>query len=191
MTEESLQQKAAKIKLFIFDFDGVFTDGKIHYHDGNQQRKTRVFDVQDGLGINLARQAGIKTAIITGSLGFTVRDRANDLYIDILKAGYLYKVDAYREILKKLKIKEEETAYMGDDIIDLPLLCRVGLSIAVQNARPEVKEHVDMVTERTGGDGAIREAVEFILKAKGLWQDIIDDYLADGLSAKALRPNSQ
>lgn len=166
--------KAKKIKMFIFDIDGVLTDGKIVYTDSGQEIK--FFDVKDGHGIKIMQRAGIEGAFITARNSKVVAIRAKDLGIEYVYQGNLNKIDAFNDLVDKSGIKPEEMAYIGDDIIDLPILTRVGLSFAVGDALDEVKDAVDVVTDKLGGNGAVREAVELILKSTGLWDDATERY---------------
>lgn len=163
-----------EIKIVIFDVDGVLTDGNIVLDaNGNE---SKAFNVQDGTGIIYLHRAGIKTAIISGRESKVVEHRAKELCIKDVHLGILNKIEAYEEILKKHEIKDTETCYIGDDLIDLPILRRVGFSVAVPNATIEVKESVSFVTNAPGGHGAIRELAEKILKLQGKWDMIISRY---------------
>lgn len=164
------------VKMLLLDVDGVLTDGSIIYDDGNVE--TKIFNVKDGLGIRLLIDAGIEVGIITGRASGALTNRCANLGIHHLYAGVKDKTSALDDILKKTGIKAEETAFMGDDLPDLAVLKKVGVSIAVNDADETVKKHVDMVTSRKGGDGAVREVCEGILKARNLWNDIIDGYMA-------------
>jgi len=164
------------VKMLLLDVDGVLTDGSIIYDDGNIE--TKVFNVKDGLGLRLLLDAGIEVGIITGRASGALTNRCANLGIRHLYDGVTDKTSALDDLVKKTGIKAEETAFMGDDLPDLPVLKKVGLSIAVNDADETVKKHVDMVTSRNGGDGAVREVCEGILKAKNLWNDIIDAYIA-------------
>jgi len=164
------------VKMLLLDVDGVLTDGSIIYDDGNIE--TKVFNVKDGLGLRLLLDAGIEVGIITGRASGALTNRCANLGIRHLYDGVTDKTSALDDLVKKTGIKAEETAFMGDDLPDLPVLKKVGISIAVNDADETVKKHVDMVTSRNGGDGAVREVCEGILKAKNLWNDIIDAYIA-------------
>ena len=173
---EKILAKARRIKLILMDADGVLTEGKVTYGNGNLELKS--FDVKDGAGIELARKAGIKTGIISGRQSGALQRRAKELRIDEVHQKVINKVEVYKQILGRYSLRDEEVAYIGDDILDLPLLSRVGLSAAVADAHPEVKKRVDLVTTSTGGRGAVRELVELILRAQGKWDTIVQDFLS-------------
>ena len=157
-----------KIKAIAMDVDGVMTDGRIIY-DGNGQ-ELKFFDVQDGYAIARARKEGLKTAVISARSSRAVRARTDDLKIDKVYLNAYPKLSAYEDLLKALKLKDEDVCFIGDDLPDIPVLRRAGLSVAVQNAAPEVKKTCDLVTRRNGGRGAVREVIEKILKAQGKWK---------------------
>lgn len=161
------EEKARRTRLLLLDVDGVLTDGGIVYdQDG---RETKRFHVRDGHGIKMLRRAGISTGIITGRTSGVVPVRARELGIDIVRQGAEDKVQVFRAILEETGLSPEETAYVGDDIVDLPLLRAVGFSASVADAEPYVRDAVDFVSSRGGGRGAVREIIEFILRATGSW----------------------
>ena len=160
--------------MVIIDVDGVLTDGKIFLNDNGNESKA--FYAQDGTGIAYLHRAGIKTAIISGRKSKAVEYRAKELHIEDVYQGALKKIDVYEKILKKHKIQENEICYIGDDLIDLPILRRVGFSVAVPDAPAEVKESVSYITNAQGGHGAVREVVEKILKSQGKWDMIMSRY---------------
>jgi len=162
------------VKMVIMDVDGVLTDGKIILDAKGIESKA--FYVQDGSAITYLHRAGIKTAIISGRESKVVELRAKELCIEDVYLGIHKKLEAYEQILKKHKIKDGEICYIGDDLIDLPILRRVGFSVAVPNAPSEVKEHVTHITAAPGGYGAVREVTEKILKSQGKWDAIISRY---------------
>lgn len=168
-------ERARKIKLIIFDVDGVLTDGNIHLNERGEVFKS--FNCQDGLGISLAKKAGMKTAIITGRKSKIVEFRANELKIDEIYQGKQNKLEAFAFIQKKYNLEAEEIAYIGDDFLDLPILVRVGFAAAVANAVDEVKERAHFVADRCGGDGAVRQIMEFMLKAQGHWERLVSSYI--------------
>ena len=169
---------ASKIKMIIFDVDGVLTDGKIVIGNGGEVLKE--FNAQDGLGISLLRQNGVIPAIITGRTSGIVAHRAKELKIEDFYQGAKDKTLALRELKEKHQLEFSEMAYVGDDLIDLPVMMQVGLSFAVGNAVLEVKDHANYVTKNYGGNGAVREISEILLKAQGKWGNIIDSYLLQG-----------
>lgn len=157
---------AAKIELLVLDVDGVLTDGGLYYDpEGNV---TKRFDVQDGLGIKIGQSAGLKFAVITGLNHGSVESRVKELGIEEYHAGHLRKVPLLQGIAKRLKLEMDQIAYIGDDWVDAAPMGLVGLPIAVPNAQPEILEIAEWVTHAQGGHGAVREAIHFILKARGL-----------------------
>lgn len=190
MPKSSAAARARKIKLILFDVDGVFTDGKIWIfpapagspptgmQPGVGLIEAKGFHAHDGTAIMLARMAGIKTGIITKRISETVALRARDLKIDHVYQGIQDKASAFAQILEKDGITPAEAAFVGDDVIDLPAMRRCGLAIAVKNARPEVKAEAHWATAHAGGDGAARDAVEYILKAQGKWKRVVEEYMA-------------
>jgi 3-deoxy-D-manno-octulosonate 8-phosphate phosphatase (KDO 8-P phosphatase) len=209
MPKPSATARARKIKLIIFDVDGVLTDGKIWIFPapggsqggGAQQSilersaqhpgqggfglhstsliEAKGFHAHDGTGISLARMAGIKTGIITKRISETVALRARDLKIDHVHQGIQDKASVFAQILDKDGITAAEAAFVGDDVIDLPAMRKCGLAIAVKNARPEVKAEAHWTTPHSGGDGAARDAVEYILRAQGKWKQAVEDYIVE------------
>lgn len=159
---ESPELKKENIKMFIMDVDGTLTDGKIYISPRGEEFKA--FNVQDGLGIKLLRERGIIPVIITGRNSEIVRIRAAELGIDEVYQGVDDKLAVYRGLKEKYSLADEEVAYIGDDLNDLPLINLAGLSFAVADAVQAVKEKVSFVTTRNGGEGAVREAIEVILQ---------------------------
>ncbi|MHB8622727.1 MAG: 3-deoxy-manno-octulosonate-8-phosphatase KdsC [Sulfuricaulis sp.] len=168
---------AAKIKLLVFDVDGVLTDGQLVIGDDGQEYKA--FNSRDGHGIKMLQRHGVTVGIITGRSSDVVRHRAKDLVIKHVHQGCQEKLPAYRKMIAKLKLAPEQTAYVGDDVVDLPLMLQVGFSIAVQNAHPLVKKHAHWVTPSIGGYGAAREACEMIMYAQGNFASEMQRYLGD------------
>lgn len=169
---KSLKEQLKKVKLLILDVDGVLTNGEIVVNDLGQE--TKIFNVQDGFGIVIFRKAGLKTAIISARASKAVRHRAKDLGIDKVYLNSRDKVKSYKEILKDLKMKDENVCFIGDDLPDLALMNQVGVKITVPNARPEIKRVVQHVTKKQGGQGAVREVIELILKTQGRWKKIVE-----------------
>lgn len=173
-TEERLREKAGRVRLLMLDIDGVMTDGRIIVDDAGIESKH--FDVRDGHGLKLLMRYGIDVAIITGRKSRVVEHRAADLEIAEVHQGIWHKQEVLPGILERRKLAAEETAYVGDDVVDIPLLHRVGFAVAVADAVPEVIAAADYVTRRRGGRGAVREVCELILKAKGLWPEVAARY---------------
>lgn len=169
-----MQEQLAKIKLLLLDVDGVLTDGRIIYD--NHGNELKAFDVKDGHGLKMLQRAGIKIGIITGRSSGVVARRAEELSIEILYQGALQKLEPYQEILSALKITDEQVAYVGDDVVDLPILQRVGFSATVADAVPEVFPLVDYVASRPGGRGAVREICDLLLRASGRWDELTKRY---------------
>ena len=167
-----------KIKLLVLDVDGVLTSGQIIFgRDGELMKK---FHAQDGLGITLAHKVGLNIAIITGRESQMVELRCAELSIKDVYQGSMSKTEALAQLLAKYDLTVDQVAYVGDDLNDLPVLIRVGLPCATANAVPEVKQYAHLVTKQTGGNGAVREVIEYILKAQGKWESIINVYLQGG-----------
>ncbi|MCY2931397.1 MAG: HAD hydrolase family protein [Planctomycetota bacterium] len=162
------------IKLLVLDVDGVMTDGGIILTDGGEQAKR--FHVRDGAGMKYWRRAGGKLAMITGRGGQVIGRRAKELDVDAVRTDALDKLPAYLDVLKELGFSPEQTAVMGDDLPDLPLLQRCGLAIATADAAEEVRREAAFVTQAPGGHGAVREAIEWIMKKTGAWDGILARY---------------
>lgn len=172
--EEQVIQKIRKVKLLILDVDGVLTDGRIVVDDAGLESKA--FDVKDGHGLKMVMRFGIDVVLLTGRRSRVVEHRAADLGITEVHQGILNKVEAFAEILNRRNMTPEETACVGDDVVDIPLLRRAGFSVAVADAVPEVRRVVDHVTQQRGGWGAVREVCELILKAQNRWTDVAARY---------------
>jgi 3-deoxy-D-manno-octulosonate 8-phosphate phosphatase (KDO 8-P phosphatase) len=170
----TLLERARQIRLLMMDVDGVLTDGRImqdcHGHE------LKVFDVKDGHGIVMAHRAKLRTALISGRESETITHRAKELGIELVFQKIWNKLDVYEKILVDTKLTHDEVAYIGDDLIDIPLLRRVGLAVAVADAVEEVKAVAHLITQRPGGQGAVREVIELILKAQGHWDSLIERY---------------
>ena len=207
------KKRAKKIKLLLFDVDGVLTDGKLYIFPappGVQQTifskhhasehvgqggfglhsesyiEAKGFHAHDGTSISLARLAGIRTGLITKRISETVALRARDLKLEFVYQGIQDKLTVFEEIIKQAGIKAAEAAFVGDDVIDLPVMRNCGLAIAVANARDEVKEEAHYETPHSGGDGALRDAVEYILKAQGKWKQVMEKYIGERSPKKAV-----
>jgi 3-deoxy-D-manno-octulosonate 8-phosphate phosphatase (KDO 8-P phosphatase) len=162
----SLKEKFKKLKLLILDVDGVLTDNSIIIDDNGIESKR--FNISDGLGIYLAKKAGIEVALISGRDSKATRVRAKELKIKNIYLGENHKIVAFEKIKNKLKVKDKEICFMGDDILDLPLLKKVGVPITVKGSNPVVEKSVLYVTFAKGGEGAVREVIDLILKSKNI-----------------------
>ena len=172
----ALKKRAAQIKLFLMDVDGTMTDGGVillSQPDGSALEIKR-FDAHDGQGLTLAHTAGIRTGCITGRESPALLRRAHEMKMDYIYMKIALKMPAYEEILAKAGVKDAEVAYVGDDLPDIPILKRVGLAVAVGDAVADVKKIAHYTTKAHAGRGAIREAIELILKSKGIWDELID-----------------
>jgi 3-deoxy-D-manno-octulosonate 8-phosphate phosphatase (KDO 8-P phosphatase) len=172
---KDINEKAARIRLLIFDVDGVLTDGSLFVGDDGQEYKA--FNSRDGHGIKMLLKYGVEIAIITGRTSKVVEHRMANLGINHIYQGKLDKLPAYEELRTKLDIRPEETAYVGDDVVDLPVMRQVGLAIAVQDAHPLVLRHSHWQTPSAGGRGAARDVCEMLMEAKGVLQDELGRYL--------------
>jgi 3-deoxy-D-manno-octulosonate 8-phosphate phosphatase (KDO 8-P phosphatase) len=172
--EEELRSRILPVRLMIFDVDGVLTDGRIIYHDDGSEIKA--FDVQDGHGVKLLQRAGIEVCLITGRSCRAVEHRAHGLGIMRVYQGARDKLEAYEQILEETGLKQEETGFMGDDLIDIPLLRRVGLAATVPNAVPDVIPYAHYVSRARGGHGAAREVCDLLLRVQGLWDEVTRRY---------------
>jgi 3-deoxy-D-manno-octulosonate 8-phosphate phosphatase (KDO 8-P phosphatase) len=173
-TGADLIAKMRKVKVLILDVDGVLTDGRIIMSDDGQE--TKCFNVRDGHGLKLIRRAGIEVIFLTGRKSRVVELRARELGIEKVYQGVLDKLAVFNEILESSGLAPEQVACMGDDIVDLPVLRRVGFSITVSDAHEEVLMAVDLVTKNPGGRGAVREVCEMILKTQGMWEELMGRY---------------
>jgi len=182
------EARAKKIKVLIFDVDGVLTDGQIFVIPGPDGHgiEAKGFAAHDGLGISLARLGGLRIGIITKRQSQTVAIRANDLKLEFVYQGQSHKMNAINEIVAKAGITIDQLAYVGDDIIDLPVMRACGLAIATANARKQIKDIAHYTTPNPGGFGAGRDAVEFILTAQGSLDKVIEEYLDESNSAAAV-----
>ncbi len=174
--EQRVLWRASRVKLLVLDVDGVLTPGTIVYTDQGEQIQS--FHVQDGLGIKLLMGAGIEIAIISSRSSGALTRRADELGIKKCFQGVRDKIYIYDSLLDELGLQDEEAAYVGDDWVDLPVLTRVGLSVAVANAAFPLKDYAHYVTRSSGGRGAVREVCDLILTAKGLWNDVLQSMLS-------------
>ncbi len=201
---QSAKARAKRIKLLLFDVDGVLTDGKLFIFPapGGIEQTTlnhpskrtgqggfgfssqtlieaKGFHAHDGTAISLARLGGIKTGLITKRVSETVALRARDLKLEHVHQGIQDKLTVFRQIIQQEGITSSEAGFVGDDVIDLPVMRNCGLAIAVANARDEVKSEAHYLTPHAGGDGALRDAIEFVLKAQGKWQQVVEEYISE------------
>jgi 3-deoxy-D-manno-octulosonate 8-phosphate phosphatase (KDO 8-P phosphatase) len=206
------KKRAKKIKLILFDVDGTLTDGKLFFipvPPGLQQTtledaakhtgkpgfglasasaiEVKGFHAHDGAGISLARLGAIKTGLITKRISETVALRARDLKLDHVHQGIQDKLTCMEQIMKQENLQRSEVCFVGDDVIDLPAMRISGLAIAVANARDEVKKEAHFVTPNSGGNGAARDAIEYVLKAQGKWKNVVDEYVCERSPAKKRR----
>ena len=182
------EARANRIKVLIFDVDGVLTDGQIFVMPNSEGKgvEAKGFAAHDGLGISLARIAGLRIGIITKRRSETVAIRARDLKLEFVYQGQSHKMKAVEEILARAEITIDELAYVGDDIIDLPVMRACGLAIATANAREQVKAIAHYTTPNSGGFGAGRDAIDFILSARGVLEQTIEQYLDEDNPAAAV-----
>lgn len=161
---QKFQEKLRRLKLLILDVDGVLTDNGVYVgSDGNEFKK---FNIQDGFGIHLLQKAGVKVAFLSGRYSKSTEYRAKELEVKYVYNGYRDKLKAYQGLKRKLRLKDQEIAFVGDDLPDIPVLKNVGVPMTVANAQAEVKKTADYITKTSGGQGAVREIINLILKAK-------------------------
>jgi YrbI family 3-deoxy-D-manno-octulosonate 8-phosphate phosphatase len=167
-------ESCRNVTLVLSDVDGVLTDSGIIYD--NQGVETKRFDIRDGLGIKLWQKAGFRFGMLTSRSSQCVRLRASELGVELLRQGCEDKLPAAQQILRELRLQPSQVCYIGDDLPDLPVMRQVGWSVAVADAVQEVRNAASFVTKRPGGQGAVRETIEFLLKAKGMWDDLLRRY---------------
>lgn len=172
---QKIIEKAKKLKLLILDVDGVLTDGRLFFDDNGKEYKT--FHARDGHGIKLLRQTGVEVAIISGRKSNSVALRMKSLGVELVYQGHENKIAAFNEIIESLSITPDQAAHVGDDLLDLPVMTRVGLSIAVNDANDAVKEYADWCLSTPGGLGAVREVCDFIMQAQGTFDDVLKSYM--------------
>jgi 3-deoxy-D-manno-octulosonate 8-phosphate phosphatase (KDO 8-P phosphatase) len=171
---QEIGARASRVSVLLIDVDGVLTDGRIVYADYGDELKC--FDVQDGAGLVFWNRVGLRSAIITARHSRLVKRRAKEMRVDYLAQRQLLKLPAYERMLKRFRVTDEQVCAIADDLMELPILRRVGLAVAVANAVDEVRRAAHYVTTRSGGRGAVREVVDMILKAKGLWDQVLQRY---------------
>ncbi|MBI4003689.1 MAG: HAD hydrolase family protein [Candidatus Omnitrophica bacterium] len=169
-----MQKRAVNITALVIDVDGVLTDGRIVYAEYGDELK--FFDVKDGAGLVFWHRSGLKSAIITARSSRLMKRRAKELRVDILIQGALMKLPPYERLLKRWRLRDEQVCCIGDDLMELPILRRAGLAVAVPGAVEEVRRISHYITQNPGGRGAVREVIDHLLKAKGLWDAVIDRY---------------
>jgi 3-deoxy-D-manno-octulosonate 8-phosphate phosphatase (KDO 8-P phosphatase) len=167
--------KAKKIELVIFDIDGVMTDGGLFFD--NQGGEYKAFNSLDGHGLRMLQECGVRVAVITGRKSELVEHRMRDLGVSLLYQGYRDKKPAFKALLKEVGLRKDQITYVGDDVVDLPVMSQLDFAIAVQNAHPFVKQHAHWITNRSGGKGAVRDVCEFLLEARGMLDDKLHSYL--------------
>lgn len=175
MTGKEIIKRAKKIKLLLTDVDGVLTDGNMYFVENQKSDLLEIkgFHAQDGIGLWLLRQFGIKTGMITGRISPAAQGRAKTLCMKYVYQGFLGKLTPFEEISRKENLKYDEIGFIGDDLIDLSVLKKAGLACATKNAVPEVKKIAHFVTSKKGGEGAVREICELLLKSQGKWQQAL------------------
>lgn len=173
---QDILEKAKKIKLVIFDIDGVLTTGALFIGDDGQEYKA--FNSKDGHGLRMLQDSGVEVAIITGRKSNVVAHRAGDLGISRVYQGKREKLPAYLELLEETGLNHQDIAYVGDDVVDLPVMSKVGLAICVQDGHPFVKKHSHWITDRNGGCGAGRDVCELIMEAQGNLQAMLESYIS-------------
>ncbi len=167
----ALGSRARRVALILMDVDGVLTDGRVTYIGDRGEAKS--FDVRDGTGLRLAREAGLGTGIISGRGGAAALRRASELDLDEIHLKVRDKLAKYEAILRRRSLTDGQVCYIGDDVLDLPILERAGLPVAVADAHPEVLRRTRFVTRAPGGRGAVREVIDAILRAQGIWKDLL------------------
>jgi 3-deoxy-D-manno-octulosonate 8-phosphate phosphatase (KDO 8-P phosphatase) len=173
--EATLVARARCIRLLLFDVDGVLTDGKVLIHpDGSESKQ---FAIKDGIAIVAAQRNGLLTGLLSGRAAAATAHRARQLGMPIVYENVTTKIDTYQQILDAHGLRDEQVAYMGDDLLDLPVLLRAGLSAAPADAAPEVRARVSWVSRARGGEGAARELIELVLRAQEKWDAIVENYL--------------
>jgi 3-deoxy-D-manno-octulosonate 8-phosphate phosphatase (KDO 8-P phosphatase) len=179
-------QRARRIKLVLFDVDGVLTDGKIILHaDGSESKQ---FDIRDGTGIVWARRAGLTVGFLSARTSSATAQRAAQLGVTLVHQGVASKLETYEHLVDELLLEDDQIAYMGDDLLDAPVLARVGLAAAPADAVEAVRDRVHWVSRADGGHGAARELVEVILRAQGKWDALVAEYLTAAAESPQTRP---
>jgi len=170
-----IERRASRIKLLLMDCDGVLTDGRLWLTEEGDDQKS--FNTRDGLGLSLLHREGLRSGIISGRNSRAVTRRAQELGIEFVRQGDPDKIEAFQQILQQAGVDENEVAFIGDDLNDIPIMQRAELAVAVADAAVETLSVAHYVTQARGGQGAVREVIELILKSQGRWSDLIDNYL--------------
>lgn len=176
-SRRDLAARARRVRLLVMDVDGVLTDGRMMLSERGDELKS--FHTHDGVALALARRAGLKTAMVTGEASTIAKARGAKLGVDAVVLGARRKAKTVDALLAEYELTADAAAYIGDDLLDVPALQRVGLAIAVADAVPEVRNVADLVLKTRGGEGAVRECVELILRAQGSWQAVVEAYVRD------------
>ncbi|HTU46308.1 MAG TPA: HAD hydrolase family protein [Bryobacteraceae bacterium] len=178
LTEDELLRKAAFVKVLLMDVDGVMTDGRLYLvpNEKGDMVETKGFDSQDGIALRWLRWYDIQTGVISGRESPATAERARQVGMSWIFQGHIEKIPLFEQIIAEAKVTREEVAYIGDDLTDVVIMRRVGLSFATANARPEVKRSAHAVTGASGGAGAVREVIEMLLQARGVWNDLLKKY---------------
>jgi 3-deoxy-D-manno-octulosonate 8-phosphate phosphatase (KDO 8-P phosphatase) len=178
LSEEELSRKAAAIQVLLMDVDGVMTDGHLYLLPDGQGNmvETKGFDSQDGIALRWLRWYDIRTGVISGRESPATAERARQVGMSWVFQGHIEKIPLLEQILAEAKLTPDQIAYIGDDLTDVVIMRRVGLSFATANARPQVKRSAHAVTSARGGEGAVREVIELLLDARGVWKDLLQKY---------------
>ena len=178
LTEQDLYGLAANIKVLLMDVDGVLTDGRLYFVPGADGKmvETKAFDSQDGIALRWLNWYDIKTGVISGRDSPATLERAQQVSMTWIFQGHIEKIPLFEQILAEAKVSRNQVAYVGDDLTDVVIMRRVGLSFATANARHEVKSSATAVTDAPGGSGAVREVIEVLLKARGVWDKLLKKY---------------
>lgn len=173
-------ERAKRVELILLDVDGVLTDGQILIIPDAQGavHEYKMFNVQDGVGLTFARRVGLRLGILTGRTSETVAVRARELGMEVIEQGSMNKLDTYQKIREKVQLEDSNICFMGDDLQDLPCLRRAGFAVGPANSQEDIKKYCHMVTQHEGGHGAVREMLEFVIRAQGKWEQIMARYLA-------------
>jgi 3-deoxy-D-manno-octulosonate 8-phosphate phosphatase (KDO 8-P phosphatase) len=173
-------ERARRVEFILMDVDGVLTDGQILIMPDGQgvTHEFKTFNVHDGVALTFARRIGLRLGLLTGRTSESVTARAKELGMEVVEQGSLNKLETYQKIRAAIKLEDQQIAFMGDDLQDLPVLRRAGFAVSVANAQEDIKKFCHLVTGHDGGRGAVREALEFIIRAQGKWEEIMARYLA-------------